>query len=239
MTREPASGPARIKPDLAEIRRSLDILYCALPGDVIEIRGLHCGPRRDFTVAGYFDSGHLVEAAQQAAGLSERADGVYVPINRINPTLLARAANRLVDRPQATTADADIVRRLKLLCDLDPRRASGVSATDAEKELARQRAEALREHLADQGWVAPVFADSGNGYHLVYPIDLPNDVASRLLLERVLKALALTFSDAAVALDCTVFNASRIVKLYGTVARKGDNTVDRPHRLSRILEDPR
>jgi hypothetical protein len=41
-----------------------------------------------------------------------------------------------------------------------------------------------------------------------------------------------------VKVDQTVFNASRIVKLYGTVARKGDHTPDRPHRLSRILVAP-
>ena len=33
-----------------------------------------------------------------------------------------------------------------------------------------------------------------------------------------------------------MFNAARIVKAYGTVARKGDDIPERPHRLSRILE---
>lgn len=35
-----------------------------------------------------------------------------------------------------------------------------------------------------------------------------------------------------------MFNLARIVKLYGTMARKGDNTADRPHRKSRVLEIP-
>jgi hypothetical protein len=34
-----------------------------------------------------------------------------------------------------------------------------------------------------------------------------------------------------------VFNPARIWKLYGTWARKGDDTKSRPHRLSRIFPD--
>ena len=45
-------------------------------------------------------------------------------------------------------------------------------------------------------------------------------------------------SDEKVALDTTVFNAARIVKLPGTVARKGDSTSERPHRVSRVVASP-
>ena len=41
-----------------------------------------------------------------------------------------------------------------------------------------------------------------------------------------------------VDIDLTVYNPARICKLYGTMARKGDSTVDRPHRRSCILETP-
>ena len=36
--------------------------------------------------------------------------------------------------------------------------------------------------------------------------------------------------------DQSTFNAARIWKLYGTVARKGDDMPDRPHRISWALE---
>ena len=39
-------------------------------------------------------------------------------------------------------------------------------------------------------------------------------------------------------LDQAVFNPARLTKLYGTMARKGDNTPDRPHRLARIISLP-
>ena len=39
-------------------------------------------------------------------------------------------------------------------------------------------------------------------------------------------------------MDTTTCNASRIWKLYGTTARKGDDTKERPHRRSRLLNVP-
>ncbi|HEV3109267.1 MAG TPA: phage/plasmid primase, P4 family [Candidatus Binataceae bacterium] len=218
--------------DPAEILRALE-LFCPDDG-VIEIRGLH-GPYNQ-TYSGYFDYKHLPEAARLAAGI--KASGVYVTLNPCSTALLARAANRIVEKPQSTTADPDIVRRRWLPIDLDPRRAAGISSSDSEKAAAMARAEEIREYLAGLSWVEPIVGDSGNGGHLLYPIDLPNDDASRKLIERGLKALALRFSDEKVDLDIKVGNASRIWKLYGTVARKGDSTEERPHRLSRILYDP-
>ena len=51
-----------------------------------------------------------------------------------------------------------------------------------------------------------------------------------------LAALAFRFDDARVCIDQQVWNAARLLKVYGTMARKGDDTLDRPHRLSRLLE---
>jgi hypothetical protein len=48
----------------------------------------------------------------------------------------------------------------------------------------------------------------------------------------------LYFSDAVVSLDLKVFNAARIWKVYGTMACKGDDLPERPHRLARLLEVP-
>ena len=47
-----------------------------------------------------------------------------------------------------------------------------------------------------QGFPEPLLGDSGNGGHLVYGLDLPNDEASRLLVENFLKAVARAFSTA-------------------------------------------
>ena len=41
-----------------------------------------------------------------------------------------------------------------------------------------------------------------------------------------------------ITVDEAVFNAARITKLYGTMACKGGQTSDRPHRKSRIISAP-
>ena len=88
------------------------------------------------------------------------------------------------------------------------------------------------------GWPAPLLADSGNGAHLLYRIDLANDDASRDLVKRCLEVLASMFNDAVAQVDTANFNAARIWKLYGTMSRKGDSTADRPHRRAAIIEAP-
>ncbi|MBI4863744.1 MAG: DUF3987 domain-containing protein, partial [Candidatus Riflebacteria bacterium] len=105
-----------------------------------------------------------------------------------------------------------------------------------EHDEALALAGKVAEYLVEQGWPRPVRADSGNGAHLLWRIDLPP--ADSELVKRCLEALDARFSSDRISVDRTVFNPSRIWKLYGTVARKGDPTPDRPHRLSRILDVP-
>ena len=93
-------------------------------------------------------------------------------------------------------------------------------------------------YLNDLGWPEPVTTMSGNGYWLLYPVDLPNDEPSRQLVEGVLRHLAARFDTDAVSIDTSVSNASRIVALIGTQKVKGDATPDRPHRRSSMLAVP-
>jgi hypothetical protein len=81
--------------------------------------------------------------------------------------------------------------------------------------------------------------DSGNGYWLLYAIDLPADDGGKGgLIHCCLKALAARFGDDRVKIDTKIYNASRIGKLPGTLAAKGPNTPDRPHRVAALLEVP-
>jgi hypothetical protein len=100
------------------------------------------------------------------------------------------------------------------------------------------RARKLYSSLAERGWPKPVMAESGNGVHLLYRIDLPNDEASRDLVKDCLEALAARFDDSSVKIDRSVFNSARIIKLHGTVANKGDNLPNAPWRLSRLRSVP-
>ena len=218
------------KVDLAEIRRALDFLF--EPGQVSEMRVLHT---RRGTVAGYFDD--LDKLAAAAASQSGKAPGVYVTLNPVNPDLLARANNRTKEYARETTADRDILNRRWLPVDFDAVRTAGVSSTDAEHEAALDRARDCRDWLHGQGWPDPIFADSGNGAHLLYRVDLPSDDNNRFV-ELSLKALAAKFNDSIVVVDVGNYNPARIWKVYGTLVAKGDSLPERPHRMARILEAP-
>src|SRR5262249_48648975 len=56
--------------------------------------------------------------------------------------------------------------------------------------------------------------------------------------KRVLRVLAARFDDLAVEIDRKVHDAPRITKLYGTRACKGEDTPERPHRWTDIIEVP-
>ena len=94
------------------------------------------------------------------------------------------------------------------------------------------------EWLCTLGWPLPLQACSGNGWHLLYRIDLPNDDTSRTNIEFALKTLSYLFSTDKINVDTTVFNASRVWKIYGTISAKGSHTSSRPHRVATIREMP-
>ena len=211
------------------------------PGEVYELRILECvdNPKYPpFTMFGYFDSDHLDHLANAALLWTSKAEGVYVTLNPVVPDLLARAANRIIiaGKDTKSTSDDEIVARRRLTIDFDPERPAGISATDEEKVLASRLTWTVKQDLHALGWPEPVDCDSGNGYHLNYAVDLPADDGG--LVERFLESLSAKYSTPAVKVDASLFNPSRIIKLYGTLSRKGDSIPTRPHRLAKISSAP-
>ncbi len=208
------------------------------PDQVVELRALDVKRGgRPHTEAGFFDADHLVDMAKAALLVSRFAKGVYFTLNPLRPDLLARRCNRIDWAAEGELAkDKDVLGRRWLLLDADPVRDPLVSATDAEKAEAHDVVMAVREFLRGRSWPDPILADSGNGGHLYYRIDLPTDDGG--LVERLLKALAGRFDTDRVKIDQKVYNPARICKLPGTWARKGDHTASRPHRRARLLEVP-
>lgn len=214
------------------IKKAVGIL-CE-PDFVYELR---CVKTEKGTISGCYDD------FDQLAGDADCLTGgiapaVYITLNPINPDLLARANNQFKYYSKHTTADDEIVKRCRLLIDCDPTRPAGISSSDVEHELAIQRCQMIREFLTANGFPRPLVGDSGNGGHLIYGIDLPNDSESDGLVQRFLESLDRRFSDEKVAVDKGVWNAARISKVYGTKTMKGDHTTNRPHRFSRIIESP-
>src|ERR1700733_10573915 len=184
------------------------------PGELYELRCPKTA--HDGTVSGYFDD--LTKLANHAEFWSGVAPSVYITLNPVKRDLLARAANRIQRRASSTTADHEVTHRRRLLLDFDPVRPAGISSTEEEHDAAIARAKECKDWLGTQGLPDPLLADSGNGGHLVYGLDLPNDDPSRMLVENFLKAVAGRFSDARVNVDISVFNAARITNFYGTMA---------------------
>ncbi|HYE63776.1 MAG TPA: AAA family ATPase [Phycisphaerales bacterium] len=227
---------ARVAPH-ADTEAFLRLMY--RPGDVFEVRAPKCAPNLR-TIGGYFryESANKATEAIATIDASGRAPAIYVSLNPVTPDLLARSAERLKEQT-TTTADTQIVERRWVLIDCDPRRPSGTSSTDGELAAAGAKATEISEYLRARGWPDPVRSMSGNGHHLLYPVELPANDSG--LVERVLKSLAGRFDDALVAIDTSVANPSRITKVPGTLARKGDDfqgfdgIAARPHRRAVLL----
>ncbi|MBS0202310.1 MAG: hypothetical protein JSS49_05365 [Planctomycetes bacterium] len=208
---------------------------------VFEIRGL--GQHK---YSGFFDYAHIKDAAVAALNLSDQKNrsgqwechGVYWTLNPLDPSVLSRRANRIayVGKDFATARDADVIRRRWILVDCDPVRTAGVSSAEDELVAAFDMICDVREHLRTWFTVDPVWCESGNGFHLLYRVDMPNDDAATKTVKDLLRYLADRFDTARAKIDTSVFNAGRICKLYGTVSRKGDSTVDRPHRRAGVSE---
>lgn len=186
------------------------------------------------TFGGYFDN---CEQLAKAACQIKYASGYYIIPNPCHPDVMARYNNRVAKLGKGEgTSDGDILSRKWLLIDADPVRLARVSSTNEEHESAIQRVRLIVDYLDKRGWPRPIIADSGNGGHLLYKINLERDDMG--LVENFLKTLDKLFSDESVKIDTSVHNPARIWKLYGTPARKGDSTSNRPHRMAKILEIP-
>ena len=64
-----------------------------------------------------------------------------------------------------------------------------------------------------------------------------NNNENKETLQKVLQVLDMYFNEIC-EIDKSVFNAARITKLYGTTARKGNSSEQRPHRESKVLRAP-
>lgn len=207
------------------IKRTLDIIFP--PESVFEVRI----PKTKYgTISGYFNDTAI--AAALIAKENGKHPAIYVTANPVQPELHARNANKFEYGSFTTTVDAEITERRWFLIDLDPIRPAGISSSESELALAKERALDVKTWLSSLGWPEPLEATSGNGAHLMYRTDAPNDEAARSDFECATKMIASIFTDDKISVDTTVWNAGRVWKIYGTVAAKGSSTPERPHRVA-------
>ncbi len=183
-----------------------------LPGETRELRSLDPWGRAIVT-------GDDLEAASEAA--ISLPGNVYFSLNPILP-----------GSPSASATT--VLKRTWILFDVDPVRPAGVPSTDAEKARAGEVAWDVAERLSTLGWPSPVWADSGNGYHVYYRIDLPNDPLAHEIVKSCIVHMAKLCDTADAKVDRAVHDAPRICRLPGTWNRKGPDTPDRPHRMAKL-----
>jgi len=206
------------------------------PGEVRELRALKSIDGFKGTASGYFDN--VSDFAKQAANLDGQFQGIYFTINPVKPSLLARAQNRIRKKTDLTTGDKNIAHRAWILIDIDPIRETGISSTTEQLKWAVELAYKILDGLQQLIKIdfTYIVASSGNGAHLLIKVNLPNDPAHAELVCRFLRYLGLRYNTDKLDVDQKVFNAARICKVYGTTARKGDSTEDRPHRRAKLLK---
>ena len=225
----------------AELQKALDLLFVSDATYEVRVLKKDRPPR-----SGYFtDHGALVRAVENIQ--LTRPDGIYFTLNPVDPSLINRCDNR-IDIAHKTTTDKEVIRRRLFVMDFDPDRATNTSSTDVEHEAAIEVATDIRQLLIDDfGFASGVLADSGNGAHLIYKIDLENNKEIDCLISDCLNAVVQMYFDhdgkterngVKVSFDTTIKNPARIFKLYGTWACKGKNLDERPHRCSRLLDTP-
>lgn len=242
-------SPSSGREELRRFARWLLERHAAL-GALTEIRVLRRTPGGERgTWSGYFGPDDLerllAQVSPRPGGILQRLPhgahprsgeaNFYFSLQGVDPKAAGPARGTL-ERAATTTRDRDISVYSLFVVDIDPERPAGISATEQEKQAAFNVMEAVRGWLLEKR-IGSILADSGNGYHLLIPLRPYRGeavVQAAQDARELLRLLHARFSTSGAKVDTSTFNPSRVLKLYGTLAVKGESTAERPHRLARI-----
>lgn len=217
--------------DEAEIRKTIALMK--FEGELFEIRIL----RNDGKVySGYFNDVDVFISQLKKQQL--KGANVYITLNEPNKACFSREQKNKfleVKKTIPTTGDSDVFAYDWLMIDLDPSRPAKTSSSEEELARARKLGNRIYLYMKDLGFNNPLMAFSGNGVHLLYRVNMDVSKENRALMEKSLKALDYLFSSDGIEVDKKNYNPGRICKLYGTLAQKGSNDTERPHRMSYIV----
>lgn len=211
----------------------------------------HCG--HGVTELRTFDNRPMVAYAdnelsvlQLCRQVSGAASGIYVGVKPRPIHLFDEAPNcwRLAtSKPESNCArDRDIEYVTSCFWDIDvvsTRRDNGHPASEEELERSFDAAKLLyrQEGLA----LSSSICCSGNGHYVLAPIvPVPVDadeVAPKFRFVCRQLADRTTGQVAGVRID-PVYNLSRVMRLMGTINRKGQATAERPHRRAHFVTTP-
>jgi len=218
--------------DEKKVRETLSILKP--DGELFEVRIIGKRNGRKVLISGYFTDVDTCIKAFDTVDL--RNVNVYITLNKLKDAVYSRNQRDKFIATDNTSSDSDIESYKWLFIDLDPVRPSGVSSSFTEFNKANDLAFEVANFMSSIGFMPPVIAISGNGTHLLYKVDFEATKDNAELVKSCLQVLADKFNTDSVKIDTANFNPARICKLHGTLAQKGANTEDRPHRMSMITD---
>ena len=219
--------------DETEIKKTISVMKP--DHQLFEVRVIYGNNNQN--LSGYFtDADRLIEGLRH---INHKNCNVYITLNQIDTACYSRMQrDEFYKSVKTSTKDNEIDGYDWLMIDLDPQRVTGVSSSADELKAAHELGNKIYVALKNLGFEKPICADSGNGVHLLYKICLDNNAERTELVKRCLQALDMLFSNDVIKIDVSNHNPSRICKLYGTLAQKGSNTAERPHRMSHITMMP-
>lgn len=193
-----------------------------------------------FSYSGYFRNfDNLVSQIEPYLNMDD--EQIYFILNSIDKDCYARPqCERFVKSPKVTTTDSDIVRKKFLLLDFDPIRKSQTNSSNEQFELAHKKAQDVYRFLIkEKGFSDSIICISGNGWHILVPVDLPCDDDTNKVIKSFYTYMGSVFSDDKVEFDEKVYTNARLTKLYSTWAKKGANVPSNPWRQSKIVYIPK
>ena len=204
-------------------------------GELLEIRAIdEIGSRYQKSISsGFFDT--LDDASSTVSNLDGLWRGIYANVNALHPDYRSFEQFGKMVSGTDTVTDDGIIGIDRIPVDMDVQTALGpkISSSNEEHDKAIDRATEVFESLTTRGFTGLSLIDSGNGAHVIIKVEtLP---VTSDLPKRVIKKLGELFDSERVKVDQTTYSLSQIIKLPGTVAKKGNSTDDRPHRRSKIL----
>jgi len=212
----------------SEIRGFYRFLSHTVCGGITEVRLIR--PEGGVDGIGFFaDEDAFVRACADASGKVNVYAGVQPRPGRLLP-----GAENAVGKIKSGVCDRQIEIVSNIVIDLDPVRPPRVSSTDDELGQAVAVATYAAAWYEMRGFVRPIRVVSGNGCHLWFAI--PPITVTDANRDEITERLKLfedrfrrRFAVGTVNVDA-IQNLSRVIKVAGTLAMKGENTADRPHR---------
>ncbi len=132
----------------------------------------------------------------------------------------------------------DVARVIAIPLDIDSFRPSkDVAVSEEELAATKDRMIKINSWMRVQGYQQPFIAMSGNGFHILQRLDIT--LTEELTAGDLSSKLESYFFNEVPGSDKMdkILDASRIIKVPGTLSVKGVPTEERPHRLSYILNE--